>query len=290
VPVALSCTVLALTRPLSTMWLAVIGLAVLLLLAEPARIRARLAERDVRRTIAVVGAASVAGAAWTVLSDNLGNNRGYNPWGLGMVDAVRHSLALSWSYLQQGVAVFGWDRTPSPAPLTWAWGVALALLLVPAVRAGGRRLGLGLLGLTLFVFLVPTFLQARTARAIGFVWSGRYGLALFAGIPVIAALVLARGTRSYKALAAAVAVITAVGHVVAHMAAMRRWMVGTDGPLDYLGGDGWDPPVDPRLLLVATAVLAGALSLAAYRAALRAPDDGSASRPRPVGPAAARSG
>lgn len=265
---AASCSLLAVTRPLSTMWLAAIAAGTLVVLAEPAVVLARIRELGVRLGMAVVGIASAAGVTWTIASDNLGNNRGYNPWGLGMVDAVRHSLALSWSYLQQGVAVYGWDRNPSPAPLTWAWGVALLALLTLAVRRADRRRRLGIFAVTAFVFLIPTILQARTARAIGFVWSGRYGLALFAGIPVLAAVVVGSSNDTPRRTLAWISGIVAAGHVVAHAAAMRRWVVGTDGPLNYLGGDGWTPPVAPSLLLAAVTVLSWALAAFAYRLAV----------------------
>jgi hypothetical protein len=272
VAAVVACSLLALTRPLSDLWLAIIGLGLLAIFGERDRVRARLRQRDVQVAIGLVALAGVLGAAWTLVSDDLGNNRGYNPWGLGLVQAVQHSLALSWSYLQQAVAVFGWDRTPSPAPLTWAWGVAFLALVGLAYRAADRRRRVGLVALTTVVFLVPTALQAPTAEAIGFVWSGRYWLAVVAGVPVVAALVLgARATSPSRVLIGLVAVIAATGHVVAHAAAMRRWTVGTDGPLNYLSGTGWVPPVPSWLLLVTTAALAAGLSGLAYRVATREP-------------------
>lgn len=262
-------SLLAVTRPLSDLWLAVIGLGLLAIFGDRERVLGRLRQRDVQMAVGLVFVAGVLGALWTVFSDDLGNNRGYNPWGLNLVQAVQHSFALTWSYLQQLVAVFGWDRTPSPAPLTWAWGVAFLALVVPAFRAGDRRRRIGLVALTVVIFLVPTALQAPTAEAIGFVWSGRYWLAVVAGVPIVAALVLGRqGAPGLpRAAALLIAVVAGGGHVVAHMAAMRRWMVGTDGPLNYLSGTGWDPPVPAPVLLAATAVLSVGLALLALRVA-----------------------
>jgi hypothetical protein len=272
VAAAVSCSLLALTRPLSDLWLAIIGLGTLAIFGERDRVFARLRQRDIRIVIGIVGVAGVLGAIWTVISDDLGNNRGYNPWGLTLVPAVQHSLALSWSYLQQMVAVFGWDRTPSPAPLTWAWGIALLALLVPAFRAADRRRRIGLATLGVVVFLVPTALQAPTAEAIGFVWSGRYWLAVICGVPIVAALILGEGPASGRGPRAPwsrrtgllVAVIVAGGQVVAHAAAMRRWTVGTDGPLQYLGKGNWAPPVPSWFLLVATAALSAGLATLGY--------------------------
>jgi hypothetical protein len=265
-----SCTLLALTRPLSDLWLAMIGLAALGLFGQRERVLAQLRQREVQVAVGLVAAAGVAGAVWTVVSDDLGNNRGYQPWDLGYAGAAQHSLALSWSYLQQMVAVFGWDRTPSPAPLTWAWGGALALLVGAAVARADRRQRRALVGLAVLIFLVPTLLQTPTAVTFGFVWSGRYWLAVVAGLPIAAALVL-DGRWSSRATAI-VATLAAGGHVVAHAAAMRRWTVGTDGPLNYLAAPEWHPPVSPVLLLLATAALASALAALAYRVAVLEPD------------------
>ena len=264
---AVSCSLLALTRPLSDLWLAIIGIGALAIFGERQRVLARLREAEVRIAIALVAVAGVLGAIWTVGSDDLGNNRGYNPWGLTLLPAIGHSLALSWSYLQQMVAVFGWDRTPSPAPLTWAWGVALLALLVPAYRSADHRRRIGLVALTVVLFLVPTALQAPTARAIGFVWSGRYWLAVICGVPIIAALILGEGRGWSRRPARVAAVIAGVGPIVAHAAAMRRWTVGTNGPLQYLTNEGWKPPLPAWFLLVATALLSVALAALAYRVA-----------------------
>lgn len=270
-----SASLLAFSRPLATLWLLVVAVGCLAAFGRRDLLLQRLGLQPVRRLVVVVGVVAVGAAVWTVATDNLGNNRGYNPWGLGLVEAVQHSLALSWSYLQQMVAVFGWDRTTSPAPLTWAWGAALTALVAAAVRVASRRERWALLGVTLVVFLMPTLLQARTARSIGFVWSGRYGLAIAAGIPVIAAVLLGRTAGraegpGLRRTAAAVLVLTSGGQVVAHLSAMRRYMVGTDGPLVYVRDAGWHPPVPAAVLLAVAVVASSGLGLLAWRVAFGA--------------------
>jgi hypothetical protein len=42
-------------------------------------------------------------------------------------------------------------------------------------------------------------------------------------------------------------------HLVAFYVALRRYVVGTDGPVWFLGRDGWVPPIPPAVLLVAFA-------------------------------------
>ena len=264
---------LASARPLSSMWLAAIATGAVAAFGRREVVVRRLRERAARIGAAVVFAASAAGATWTALSDALGNNRGYNPWGLGPVDAAAHSVALTWSYLEQSVAAFGWIRTPGPAPLTVAWGVVVAALAVPAFRAAdGRRRG-ALAGVAVLWLAMPTLLQAPTARSFGFVWSGRYGLALFAGVPILAAVILGTSERARpgRGVVAGALGLAALVQTAAHAAGMRRYVAGTDGPVNYLGQRGWRPPVDPAVLLTLTAGLALALALIAFRAAAGGP-------------------
>lgn len=262
---------LACTRPLSTMWLAVIAGCVLAAFGDRRLVAARFRDRDIRIGAAVVFGASVAGAIWTVLTDALGNNRGYNPWGLGLFDAAVHSLSLTGSYLEQSVAAFGWVRTTGPAALTIAWGLAAAALVALGVRAADLRRRVAMVIALAAWLLMPTLLQAPTAEDFGFVWSGRYGLGLAAGIPMIAAV--AAGARSERSRAlertvvAVVAVAAVAVHVGAHLVGARRFAVGTDGPIDYLTANGWDPPLGWAALLAITFVCAaGAVSVAARAA------------------------
>ena len=269
VALTVSATLLACTRPLSSMWLAAIAVCALAAFGAKQRVVERFRERDVRIGAGIVFAASVAGAVWTALSDALGNNRGYNPWGLGLYDAAIHSLSLTGSYLEQSVAAFGWIRTTGPVLLTIAWGAVVVVLFVVGVRAGDRRQRLALVAIAALWLLMPTLLQAPTAEDFGFVWSGRYGLALAAGVPVVAAMVASTRERgAARSVLIASAVVVAAAHVVAHLTGMRRFVVGTDGPIDYLTATGgWDPPLHPVVLLVATAVFASGLAALGVRVA-----------------------
>jgi hypothetical protein len=264
---------LAWTRSLATLWLAVIGVTLLLAFGDRARLAARLRGRGERLVIAVVGVAAVGAAAWVLLTDSLDNNSGYEPRGLGFWAAIRHSLELTPSYLRQMVAVFGWQREPSPVWLSWLWGASVLALVVAALwprRQGDlRRSRIVLAGFTVLNLLLPTLMQAPTAKRFGFVWSGRYGLALGVGVPVLAAAIVARRELApavTRALTAVIVVAVGFGHIVAHWADMRRYVVGLDGPVWYLGHDGWDPPIvsSPVLLLAVVAIVI-ALAIFCYR-------------------------
>lgn len=266
-----SCALLAVTRPLSTLWLLVIALTVLAALGRWQLLMTRLREPGVRVVVAAVGVAAAAGAVWTVFSDNLDNNSGYEPRGLDLFHVIKHSLAITPAYLRQMVAAFGWQRVEGPWPLAWAWGLVIAVIVVAALRWGGRRLAVSAVGLLVLVVLTPTILQAPTAGDIGFVWSGRYGLAIAAGVPILAALAIGSSgrlsARGMRRLAAGLVGVFAVAQVVAHAASMRRYVVGVRGPLAYFTGPGWRPPVPTLLLLALVIAFASGLSVLVYRVA-----------------------
>lgn len=267
----ISAGLLAWTRPLSTLWLAIAFGTVLLFAAGRARVTEVLRSRAACVTAAIVGVLCVTSATWTLVFDALGNNSGDDPRGLGLLDAFSHSLGRSGEYLEQMVGVFGWRSTTMPAPLYWVWGAMVLTLVVLAVRYAPRRLGIGVLVLLGLMVLAPSLLQAPTAKEFGFVWSGRYGLPLGVGLPILAALAVGASTRlrprGTARLAALVVTVVAVVQVIAHIVSTRRYVVGTDGPLFYLDQHGWDPPLPPWFLLIATIGVAGALALLTYRVA-----------------------
>jgi hypothetical protein len=267
----ISASLLVWTRPLSTLWLALIALTVLVFLGNRARLAQRLRERGVQALIGVLVFVSLGAGVWTLVSNDLGNNSGYYPKGLGLWAATIHSLSLTPSYLSQMVAVFGWWRTPAFPVISWVWALALGILILVALWRSKPRLALGVLVTMVIVLLVPTALQAPTAKKLGFVWSGRYGLAIGAGVPILAALALcATGRlrpRAKKWLVGVVVTLVALEQVAAHYANMRRYITGDNGPLWYFGHNGWIPPLPAWSLLVSMVVLSTLLAVLTYRVA-----------------------
>jgi len=267
----IAASLLVFTRPLSTLWLALITLIVLTFLGGFPRVRSRLREHGVRVLVGIVGLISVGAGVWTLVSNDLGNNMGYNPKGLGFWDAAVHSLRLTPEYLSQLVVVFGWWRTPAFPLISWMWGLALLILVVLALRFARRRLAFAVVTALTVLLLMPTLLQAPTAKKLGFVWSGRYGLAIGAGVPILAALALGASgrlsERSTKWIAATVVTLVAAAQIIAHYADMRRYIVGDNGPLWYFGHSGWIPPLPAWSLLVAVVTFSIGLAVLTYRVA-----------------------
>ena len=270
VAVAASGIVLTITRPISALWV-VLAVGTVLALAHRDRIVDLLRRHSSRIVAGLVTAAVIAGAAWTLLAGTLGNEEGEDPRGLDFVHALRHSLRRTPTFFREMVGVFGWRTTPAPTLVYWAWGAVLLVVVVLALRYAGRRAAWTVVTLIGLAILVPVVLEAANAHDKGFSWQGRYGLPLAVGIPIVAAVTLGRAAplsrRATAWLAGGVTGVVALVQVVAFYGALRRYAVGTAGPLVFFGHAGWEPPLPAWLLVLAVLGASAGLAALTYRVA-----------------------
>jgi hypothetical protein len=111
--------------------------------------------------------------------------------------------------------------------------------------------------------LVPIVLEATAAHSVGYVWQGRYGLPLAAGVPIVAGILIARSPNAPSLrgrLAPILAVTYGVAQVLALAQSLRRSSVGYNGAIFFFLHPVWKPPVPALLILVVFAVLIAALT------------------------------
>jgi hypothetical protein len=102
--------------------------------------------------------------------------------------------------------------------------------------------------LTFSVIAIPVLAQGRQAASLGYIWQGRYLLAVAAGLPLLAGAILAkreprrrRAARAVLRLPTAVTASTLVLGFLMFYTTLRRYAVGTHGP--WLSLDpAWNPP------------------------------------------------
>jgi Predicted membrane protein (DUF2142) len=274
--IGLSGALLAATRPISALWLAVILLAGLALAGRD-RVAAVIRQRGAPVTAAVVGVVAAGGVLWTLVGGALGNAEGDDPRGLGYLSALKHSLRRTPEYMREMLGVFGWRTTPSPSVVYWVFVIVLVLLVGLALVRSSRSAATVLLGVLGVSLVLPPLLEAANAHDKGFAWQGRYGLPIAVGVPIVAALVLGAsrrlGRRATARLAATVLTVVAATQAVAFYWALRRYAVGSQGPLFFFGHRGWAPPLPSGLLVAAVVVLAAGLAVLAYRLATGGPPD-----------------
>ena len=277
----LSAVVLALSRPISPFWVAVIGVA-LLLLAGWRRVVELLRYRGVLLAVAGTVLACAAQAAWILSSASL------QLYGAGervpLPERVTTSIGLTDDRLRQLVGWFGWLDTPPPLAVHLAWAAALLVLLGVALRRQAPRVVAVTVLLVIGVLAVPVVLEARSISEVGYFWQGRYTLPLAVGVPLVA-VAGSRARLGRRTLALLLAVLAGC-HLVGYVVTLGRYTVGTGNGLGLIDVQ-WEPPLPAPVLVgaFAVALLAGAVGLRRLGAAGDAQPPASASPREPAGAA-----
>ncbi len=169
-------------------------------------------------------------------------------------EAMRQVVEHSLSYARGYVGLFGWLDTSLPTLAYVAYGaVAIALGgLALVVSSGARRWAVATLAMLIVV--LPVGLQGVLAPSVGFIWQGRYLLAVVVLVAVASVLVLERWVHEDRVAFRVVGVSGVLIVLVswgAFVLAIRRYTVGLRHPvIDILGDTPWQPPV-PVAVLVA---------------------------------------
>jgi Predicted membrane protein (DUF2142) len=246
--------VLALSRPLGPLWLALVVLTIAAFTNRAAT--AHLARsRWVRVWALLVVASGLAQVAWdvvvrpreaTLLVDRAAAH-------LSALEAARDSFGRTFQWYQEMVGRFGWLDTTTPV-LTWLpWIGAIAFLAFVTVAWSTRRQLTVLIALVAATIIVPVVIETTPYRTGGTFWQGRYSMPLAVGIPIVAAFVLASTTRGRDLLTPRVAwtlgITVCVAQFLAYAQNLRRYTVGARGPLLYWWHPRWHPPGTPPVLL-----------------------------------------
>jgi hypothetical protein len=252
--------VLALSRQLAPLWLALMALTML-------GVANRVALRNLARSswarlwALLITASSLAQVGWDVIVKPLEVTRGGRPpVHIGMSEIVRVTLGATFIRYREMVGSFGWLDTPAPA-LTWVpWTIGIAFLFVVAAAWVNRRQVAVLLSLLAATIAVPVVIESAAYRDAGGVsWQGRYTLPVAVGIPILAAVALATTERGRQLatpkLLVSIGALVSVAHIMAFAQNVRRYTVGYDGPLQFWKDAQWSPPLPSLFLTVAYAIV-----------------------------------
>jgi hypothetical protein len=246
---AVATAVLVLVRGDSPLW-PVLALGVLFPFAwRRIRIRELWARRDVRLWGGLVVAAGIGAVAWVIWARALAVLALAVPAPNTPAATIARVVAgQDRGLISQSIGVFGWLDTPVPLLTELIWIGAGGGLVVLAVLLGSRR---GLASVALAVGAsgaVPFIVSDVTARHSGLIAQGRYFLPLVVCIPIVAAGacnrvdLLGEATRRVSAV---IIWLAALGQFAAAAWALRRYLVGIDGPLlpTATVPDSWRPPL-----------------------------------------------
>jgi hypothetical protein len=122
----------------------------------------------------------------------------------------------------------------------------VGLLVGLGLALGRRRLAIAIATLLGLIVLVPALLEFIEAERFGFGWQGRYTLPLAVGLPILCGYTLAQEPARVLQrgrLTTVLGVAFVVAHLLAFWQNMRRYTVGSDGPLLFwTDADSWRWP------------------------------------------------
>ena len=223
----------------------------LLLLAGPVALATAVLADVAGRWGRVGGAPGAAGA------DSTASLRG----------ALSATLHHGSSWAQESVGLFGWRDHQVPPAFRVVWLLAIAVLVVAALRHGRAASRASLIALIAGGFVVGPFFVLLTVFGGAVGYQGRYAMALTQAVPVLAAAVLAAAqVRLPARLAAGTTIVAYALGVAALLGSGLRYAVGLPLPRASALIDTvvWVPPTWPGLV-VALAMSAAAAALLALR-------------------------
>lgn len=268
VQLAVSAAVLANIRALSPLWVVVV-LAISALVADRAALRTAVRDRDLIPAAAVATVAVGVSLAWTLRHGALLTGVGLWPRYNDITNTVKDMVGSAHPQYLQMIGNFGWLDTPAPFVTVTAWTAALGALLLLALALPGtsrQRIALGIL--IAGVIVGPMVLEFPSAPDAGLVWQGRYTLPIAIGVPLVAAVLLARQRPVplvHRRAAAATVLALGLANALAFYWASRRYSVGTDGEILTLA-PAWSSPVGYLPGVAAYTALVMTICVVAYRA------------------------
>lgn len=243
-----SASALALCRPLSVLWLALI--TVILLLGFSRTEHWALLRESVSAKICggVVVAVCLAQTFWVVSMGALTQSTlGVH---MSTAKAIVTSISRQYWWLAQAIGQFGWLDTNSWWPVYVVWLVAETCLVLTAFRLASRRERLALVLLMAGSIVIPTLAEVTTREQTGFAWQGRYTLPLTIGIVLMSGMIVSRrfrsiaDARSWDRVARFMIVpMLGAAHFLAWGSALRRYSVGASSDFPFSNFViKWAPP------------------------------------------------
>ncbi|WP_104160549.1 DUF2142 domain-containing protein [Arthrobacter sp. ZGTC212] len=276
--VGVSGAVLANTRSLSLVWLA-LAVVVPLIMYGWKPMFAILRNRLGIAMTALIGVGCVLGLLWVLQADSLKSLTG-RPVDLSRWDAAQIMLDRSFDYVSGYIGYMGWLDTPLPAGVYIFWHAAMGAVLLLGLAAPKRRDRLAILVLVAAAIALPPILQGQVIAQLGWIWQGRYLLA------VIVLLLLACGVAFRtvpfptgpvaRRAGAWLLAGTAAAQLYAFIYVLRRYTVGLEESIRWAGmfkDTAWQPPFTWPVLVTLYALVLAAGAVLTHRALFRPTPD-----------------
>jgi hypothetical protein len=258
------------SRSIAFLWLLlIVGAA--LILAPRLRLVAVLRRPSTIFLIAGSGVVSIAALLWYLHPPRLGVLPGVVTEH-GFTTVFEDMFNRTFEFTQAYTGVFGWLDTASPTLSLLIFTVVLIGFLVAAIAFGRGRFVLVVTGFFATVLLVPPVLQAILAPQVGYIWQGRYMLAMVVCLLIACGMAIdeiaAESPLSSPARRrlTVVLVLIAIAQVYSFVWVLRRYVVGTtESMFSMLQHAKWQPPLSWEALTVLFTVWVAVAAVVLYR-------------------------
>jgi hypothetical protein len=258
---------LLLSRPISFVY-AGAALITLLACAKRARLNELLRTPSVKPLLLMSFAVVVFALLWFVLAEAPPNYPDYLrvlhlPHITNWDQRISFSLGYVQDFWDQMIGATGSNEYVGPAWLSLMWTLLAGGFVGAAVILAVRRRAAVIVGLLAFLFLFSVGAQAYYLPKLYLTWQGRYDLPTFVGIIVFSAGSIERrlGRMELRRVMPLVIAVVAGLQVVEFAGVLRRYVVGTNGPLNpFDWKNGWHPPHIAALPLLGVGVVVLAAS------------------------------
>lgn len=244
--VAVSAVLLTNSRSIGLLWTVVIVLAsVLLARRDIIRELARRTATWVALSVSAVGA--IFSFWWYTRPNDLEPARSFEGAGMSFRYGFETMIDRTFDYASGWVGYFGWLDRSAPTVTYIVWSVAIGALLLGGVVYGRGMTRTVLLVLAALAVLTPAVVQGSLMEEFGFIWQGRYMLAMILCLIVAAGITLddafpcppiprvLTGVRT-------IVILVAAAHLATFIWVLRRYVVGLGTWVEMVLRPQWQPP------------------------------------------------
>lgn len=228
IAVGISGAVLANTRALALIWLAAAFIAALIIFGWRPFVAVVRDKFGLAMTV-LTGLGCAAGLAWLVLGDSF-KSLGGTPSTIAPDQAFASMLDRTFDYVNGYIGIVGWLDTPAPQGVQIFWHLTLAAVLLGGLSCRPVHGRWAILMVLAAIVFLPPILQSQVVEELGYIWQGRYLLALVVLLISICGVTLRSQSfgrsATAKSLGRWIIGAAVVAHIYMFIYALRRFTVG----------------------------------------------------------------
>jgi len=242
--VILSTTLLTSTRNISFLWL-VLASIIALFFAHRTILFRLLKRPALWLTLVIVAVTCGFALAWFTRRFTLSHDStdlSFNTVFIGMVQRTLDQCN-AW------VGSFGWLDWPASSLSVAIWITAVFVMTTAALLFTRPSARVATVVVLLAIILVPALAQAAVASTVGYIWQGRYTLALFfflmitcgAALDGTDALPASNRVKEWNRVLVATLMLIGIGHIATFVWVLERYVVGSTDLWQMVFHPLWQP-------------------------------------------------